>query len=311
MPNVVQFMHSGDEVDVRALTRYNGWNATGEHSRRLMRHYGEYVDLQNRIMSADLAFWTEYEAPTNAMPITVGARGWKYAENYHTIVLPVPHPPITRGGCCVNTDPCVFGDTFKYSNCRQVPGGSLRGLPVGSLILFGARHMSRKGVFLFALDTVFVIGMEGVQYSVPVGKSLPFAASNEYREVTLGNLQPRRRPNGAVISDFEFYRGRIPQRVGGDKVDTGAIFSYTPVRLFGTQNCNERCMLDLNQLNTFMQNNNIVSRRFFSPEMTQGHSGVLLHGTTLDIQLIWNEVRRIVQAVNRFDLGVHFPWHIN
>ena len=69
MTKVVQFMHQGGEVDPRKLAMYNGWNATKNHGRRLLRHWGEYVNAQNQIVSDDLAFWNEYEAPTIATQI--------------------------------------------------------------------------------------------------------------------------------------------------------------------------------------------------------------------------------------------------
>lgn len=153
--NVVQFMHPGDEVDV------NGnpvpWNLGNRHRRRLLCHAGEYVDGNNNCVHEDnLCFWNEYEAPTHAYPIQPH-RGWDYAHHYHTIVKPIPPSPNRQNNrqddvldeCCDNTDPCVFGDTFKYSNCQQVPNGDLWNLPQGSLILFGSYHAKE-----FYLDTV-------------------------------------------------------------------------------------------------------------------------------------------------------------
>ena len=305
MANVVQLMHPGSEAEPLKFVKYNGWNATKDHARRLLRHRGEYVNSQNQIVSADLTFWNEYEAPTNPTPITVGTRGWEYAENYHTIILPVPPlPPIKLAGCCVNTDPCVFGDTFKYSNCQQVPNGDLWDIPIGSLILFGACRKS-----LFALDTVFVVGKRGIEYRVPINRyPLPFKTSREYRSVTLDNLTVRKDKRCArPIDRFMFYRGRTPLLRNG-KIDFESIFSYTPSKVYGSRDFNKRCMLDLNCLNTFMQNNNIVSRKLFSSGLTQSHSSIIVNGTNQEVRLVWKEVRRIVQKVNRFELGVHFPW---
>jgi hypothetical protein len=58
-----------------------------------------------------------------------------------------------------NTDPLVFGDRFRYSNCRQTRNAALRRLPPGSLILFGS---ALRGAFV--LDTVFVVADHGVDY---------------------------------------------------------------------------------------------------------------------------------------------------
>ena len=308
MVNVVQFMHPGDEVDPSKLVRYKGWNVTERHARRLLRHRGEYVNSQKQLVSADITFWNEYEAPTNCTPILGGIRGWEFAKNVHEIITPSQAPALVvqRGsdGCCVNTDPCVFGKTFKYSNCQQVPNGDLWNIPIGSLILFGSYRRS-----LFALDTVFVVGESGIAYRVPTKRRpLPFKTSKEYRFVTLDNLTVRKDKRCACpIDRFMFYRGKTPLLRNG-KIDFESIFSYTPSKVYGSPDFNKRCMLDLNCLNTFMQNNNIVSRKLFSPGLTQGHSSIIVNGTNQEVRLVWKEVRRIVQKVNKFELGVHFPW---
>lgn len=307
MANVVQFMHPGCEVVPAGLAPYNGWNGTGRHCRRLLRHCGEFVDSQNRIVQGDLVFWNEYEAPTNFVPIAGGNQGSRFAKNVHTIITPIP--PLTVDvtcdrKCCINTDPCVFGKTFKYSNCQQTPNGDLWSLPVGSVILFGARLD-----YLFALDTVFVIGEIGQEYLVPVAKhQLPFAVSREYRLITLDNLIAYTdKRTGRLRDRYMFYRGAKPLLKNGE-VTPDSIYSYTPTRVYGSLNYNERCVLDLNGLNAFMQNNGISNRTMFNPKLTQWHSTIILNGGCNDVRLVWKEVRRIVQQVNGFELGVHFPW---
>ena len=104
-----------------------------------------------------------------------------------------------------------------------------------------------------------------------------------------------------------FYRGKTPLS-GDGKYDLASIFSYTPSKIYGSPDYNKRCMLDLNQLNAFMRRNNIVSRKSFATELMQSHSSILIEGTSQDVKLIWDEVRRIVQSVNGFKLGFHFPW---
>ena len=296
---IIQFMHRGKEILPHQLI--NGWNL-GRHGRRLLRHEGNYVDARGNYLSGDLAFWNEYEAPTRHTPIQGGLRGWQYAENYHEIIVPVPPKPSGRrrqyAACCCNTDPCVFGDTFKYSNCQQVPNGVLWNVPVGSVILFCAHKDN-----LFALDTVFVVGQTGIPYSVPVqANQMPFVVSQNYHDVTLGNLLPRpyRRH---MINQFMFYRGANVMHRNG-RVEGTPIYSFTPARIFNSQNYNERCMIDLAQLNNHVGQS--LQNCQFSVGKTQGFKDVFT-GPSADVEGVWKEVRD--QVLNQgFVLGVHFDW---
>ena len=78
-----------------------------------------------------------------------------------------------------NTDPWVFGNSFLYSNCKQLtPRGNpsaLQGLSRGSLVLFGSSTGGR-----FVIDTVFVVA-EGVCTFTPASDN-PLPAA--FRECT-------------------------------------------------------------------------------------------------------------------------------
>ena len=318
--NVVQFMHPGDEIRVLGHTVgsgqgcYVGWNTGKQHYRRLLRHGGEYVDGNNNCNHDDnLCFWNEYEAPTFAHPIPRHL-GWDFAQYYHTIIKPIPtfpnRPRNCQDGasdeCCVNTDPCVFGETFKYSNCQQVPHGDLWDLPPGSLILFGSHYANS-----FYLDTVFVTKEKekGVAYSVPIARhQLPFIVSNNYKSVTLDNLMPRpnrRNKRNPIISQFMFYRGQLPS-VNGGRIDEQEIFSFTPTRIFNAPDYNMRCKIDLTILNQRIQTWG-HARRPFSTALTQNHSTIVFNASHANVVTIWREVRDAVINAS-FLLGYHFPW---
>lgn len=302
-------MHPGDEVGVSGANC--AWNTGGQHFRRLLCHAGKYVDGNNCVHDDNLCFWNEYEAPTHAHQIQPH-RGWDFAHHYHTIVKPIPPSPNRQANlqdsvldeCCDNTDPCVFGDTFKYSNCQQVPNGYLWNLPQGSLILFGSLHAR-----MFYLDTVFVTQNLGVRYSVPVvNHQLPFVTSNEYRIVTLDNLGPRRNKrnrHNPIINQFMFYRGAKPKLVKGH-VDMQKIFSFTPTRILNTKDFNERFRIDLAALNQRIQAGVCASRQF-SPNLTQGHKTVVFNASQTDVATIWRGVRDAVINAS-FMLGYHFAW---
>ena len=300
---IAQFMHPGAEFHVNRNQVQVSWN-TGRHHRRLLRHTGEYVDGNNAAHEGDLCFWNEYEAPTIATAITQTHTGYDYAHHYHRIVTPIPplpnRPVHPDQECCSNTDPCVFGQTFKYSNCQQVPNGDLWNLPQGSLILFGSHHAG-----LFYLDTVFVTGDAGIQYSVPISNPLPFTTSNEYKTVTLDNLTPHRNKRGVNIDKFMFYRGKLPSVNGAGQVAEDDMFSFTPARGFNSTNYNERCKIDLAALNARFQRVN--GWRNFSLMLPQKHKMIVLNAAQGDVVAVWQAVRNEVIR-SSFMLGYHFPW---
>lgn len=310
--SVVQFMHPGGEVDVYGNTVQ--WNLGNRHCRRLLCHAGEYVDGNNIYVRDDhLCFWNEYEAPTYAHPIQPH-RGWNFVHHYHTIIRPIPPSPnrqnnrqddILDDECCDNTDPCVFGDTFKYSNCQQVQNGDLWNLSQGSLILFGSLHAR-----MFYLDTVFVTQNLGVRYSVPIANhQLPFTTSSEYRTVTLDNLRPTRNGRNrrnSIINQFMFYRGKLPTLGADGHVDAQEIFSFTPTRILNTHDFNERFRIDLAVLNQRIRARVRASRQF-APNLPRGHKTVVFNASQADVATIWREVRDAVINAS-FMLGCHFAW---
>ena len=296
---IVQFMHPGAEISVRRNQVRVPWN-TGKHRRRLLRHTGLYVDGNNAAHEGELCFWNEYEAPTDATAITRTATNYDYAHHYHCIVNPISLlqnqivGPDTE--CCSNTDPCVFGDTFKYSNCQQKPNGDLWNIPQGSLILFGSHHAG-----WFYLDTVFVTGDAGIQYFVPiVNHPLPFTTSDEYKIVTLNNLKPNQNSNA-----FMFYRGKLPSVNASGLVADDEIFSFTPARIFNCNNYNERCKIDLAALNARFQRVN--GWRNFSLKLTQNHKVIVFNAAQGDVVAVWQAVRNMVIR-SSFVLGYRFPW---
>lgn len=316
MDHIIQFMHPGKEVDVKKLSKNNGWNIYG-HARRLIKHVGVYVDSNNIVKEGELAFWNEYEAPTTPTRIPRSGRyNWKFAKYEHEI-LPLTkqmaNPFKDKGSCCANTDPCVFGDTFKYSNCQQIPQGDLWKLNSGDVVLFGAHHKN-----LFALDTVFVVRDRGIVYQVPIRTfPLPSAisVSSEYKILTLDNLGPRKnrraKKNHAkqFIDQFVFYRG-VPV-LKGDLLERGQIFSYTPAKLAGTPDYNERCMIDLRVLNGRLRKAGLNAG--FARKLKQGHKAIVYSGGQVSVNLVWNEVRDMVEKVNMknpFVLGTHFDWPV-
>lgn len=303
---VVQFMHSGKEILMSKCkhtpppsTRADGslqvpWSREQNHFRRLVRHDGWYVDKSGNYKNGDLAFWTEWESVTIAKPLGMDKDFFK-AHFVHE----VQSPPTVSGTAycgrnpngifgCQNTDPCVFGDTFKYSNCHQSTRGDLRRMKPGSLVVFGSyKKDKQRNKEVFCLDTVFVVGDIAVDYSTNNIEIVH--CPGWYKDLTL-----RRLPSGR---DYTYYCGVTCR----GKVNlANALFSFTPAKICdGGCVPRERCVLDdirsLNsQLNTSVFNN--WRRGFYPKEAVQQ-----------EIQDVWSKI--VDQVLKKgFVLGVRFDW---
>jgi hypothetical protein len=143
---VIKFPHPGVEHNPGKLDRQE-WN-TGSHRRKFLHSLGSCIDGRGvRSHNTNLAFWGEWEAPS------LIKQTWSRKGELPRFL----HEPVWENPACdrprQNTDPWVFGDRFRYSNCRQsdrLPG--LMKLLPGSVIFFGST-VSRR----FVVDTVFVV----------------------------------------------------------------------------------------------------------------------------------------------------------
>jgi hypothetical protein len=95
-------------------------------------------------------FWGEWEAPSYVI------KRWEEKDSLPRFLhRPVWEHPTTEG-TRQNTDPWVFGDSFRFSNCKQLTPkrnrSSLQYLAPGSIILFGSATGDE-----FVLDTLFVV----------------------------------------------------------------------------------------------------------------------------------------------------------
>lgn len=164
-PKVVQFVHPGFEYHKRkhvgprqqraGVMSWKDGNST--HDRKFMWHSGCAVDIGSDADHVDvpLTFWGEWEGPSVF---------WKLDPPEDELLPSIVHAPFRPAEVPTtsvqNTDPMVFGEAFIYSNCRQPSQPVLRGLPEGSLILFGRlgkRGPTRKKEPFFTLDTCLVV----------------------------------------------------------------------------------------------------------------------------------------------------------
>ena len=309
MVAIVQFPHSGKEFPCTKKTLFDQTNVTrwnaGDHCRRLVKHTGEYVNRNGQTENGELAFWTEWEANTISAPVV--STCLLGANCIHSCLYPDPifanqkwtcmHGKLDdncSGGCCetncanknlgINTDPCVFGSTFKYCLCRQDASPLiLKNLDKGSLVVFGSKVESK-----FCLDTVFVVA-SGQDYKTKQSSISKLHASEEYKNLALDRF---------TGFSGRFYRGAV---------QTGPVegmYSFTPAKTLTrvTPSCGARCVLDLQKINR------LGAQKMFNLKSTQSvkHTEVSA-GNRGMIKRVWDEIRRQVLA-NGFVLGVHFDW---
>jgi len=158
MPSIVQFFHPGKEHGydyVKYQDKYfKNWN-TNDHKRKFMINEGSYIKNDIR-KEGKLLFWGEWEPPSYVERIDDQINCFPYGVNpeyLHTPILPNLDKikEYQEAHYYQNTDPFIFGDSFKYAICRQ-KNKKLRNLEKGSLIIFGSQVNYR-----FVIDTVFVV----------------------------------------------------------------------------------------------------------------------------------------------------------
>ncbi len=142
---MVQFPHPGPEHNPGS--DYQPWN-TGDHRRKFLCNPGRYVSGDGSLGAGPLVFWGEWEPPSNVL------QRWGRKDFLPRFLHePVWEHPAAGGMPRQNTDPWVFGDCFRYSNCGQLRSGrALQKLTQGSIVLFGSAIRLN-----FVIDTVFVV----------------------------------------------------------------------------------------------------------------------------------------------------------
>jgi hypothetical protein len=185
-PVFVQFPHPGREHNPGGVLRHPC--NTGEHRRKFLRSDGSYVDRDGSTYAAPLVFWGEWKPPSYQV------KHWPAAGSLPRYL----HDPVwehpKNSGPRQNTDPWVFGDCFRYSNCKQHSQTALRKLARGSLILFGSTLDGN-----FVADTVFV-----VRDSRPFRTAEPPDGKDAFRVCTIQSLLTGAECSGDA---FILYRG--------------------------------------------------------------------------------------------------------
>src|SRR5262252_3776069 len=152
-PVFVHFPHPGKEHDPGRMTR-QPWNTKSKHRRKFLRSPGRYVAVDGSPSEALLAFWGEWEAPSHVI------ERWPAEADLPRFLQEPKWERPNVPGFRQNTDPWVFGDCFRDSNCHQLNQPGLRDLAAGSVILFGSTlGLTSTAGPHFVLDTLFVVAV--------------------------------------------------------------------------------------------------------------------------------------------------------
>ncbi len=184
-----------------------------------------------------------------------------------------------------NTDPCVFGNSFVYFNCKQHKkkrnsskeriGTGLSKLEKGSLILFGSTKIKAKNGPFFQLDTVFVVSdyicynMENIDEAIKNIKSK--GVSKDYIDAVFKMAFPK---SEKYSLELRFYFGATY------KNQIEGMYSFSPSKIYQNESSGfER--IKLRNSNIPFLTNNINS----SPKLREK--------TLEEIKKIWKKVRQI------------------
>jgi len=263
-PMFVQLPHPGSEH--RPTGPVMEWNR-GPHARKFLKASGRYVD-GGAVRTGVFTFWGEWE-PQSGIIETYAHHGRSGPRWLHDPYWEVPrHRRLLQ-----NTDPLVFGEYFRYSNCRQTRNAKLRSLPPGSVILFGSRIGPE-----FVLDTVFVVGADGQDYIR--GESEHVACPDWIQAVV---FEPLRSSHERPTETFRLYRGRTyeeaPQRA----------FSFVPCRPHEVGHA------------AFSRPAIHLDRRWLEPNLAMGAKAT--PATDAELLALWEEVAQQVAAAG-LSLGI-------
>ncbi len=269
---VVQFPHPGPEHDPGSRGRM-GWNTGPKHKRKFMRSAGRYVDRHDDEQDADLVFWGEWEPPSTVVETWI--REPPLPSFLHEPTWGGPEP----AGFRQNTDPWVFGDSFRFSNCKQLTWkgnpSALQRLTAGSVVLFGSRVDGQ-----FALDTVFVVAT-GERF-LP-GTSADLDVDDAFRVCTVESLLT----SGGTDAPLTLFRGATRDH------PVAGMYSFVPCRLSDSEQPRfARPAIEL--------------PGYVNPTSWQSPSGALEARSIEKAQEKWQSVRRQVLAAG-CALGTWFP----
>ena len=224
MPSIVQFTHPGPE---HGPDKRNGilksWNK-GKHKRKFLISSGAYADSELIRKTGKLAFWGEWEPPSMVQefpkPREANSPRW-----LHQPFLPNDLKNLESG--CQNTDPFIFGSSFRYFVCKQIrykqrKTTSLSKLDKGSVILFGSTKGRRREESFLQLDTVFVVS-DYIEYDTSKPADIIKNEKDPYWNIVFRREFPEARDFSATM---RIYKGATLEE------PYNGMYSFVPSKLW-------------------------------------------------------------------------------
>jgi hypothetical protein len=256
MAKIIQFIHPGSEHSFDNCIenrKHKNWNSS-DHKRKFCKANGEYIGIDNKNYEGEIMFWSEWEPPSFVELTNQSSPLPRY--------LHIPYLPKDNKGNIIvsgtqNTDPCIFGDYFKYFLCQQIRNNGkltqMAHLQKGDMILFGSGKNKR-----FIIDTVFIVDTNIDILNV----------EHEYIDTAIN------RSNNYASLGCKIYKGKT-------FVDN-EIFSFVPAseNYFGR--------IEIPNNNTLLLNNYITNT------LTQGRKVSEVDEPT--VQKVWEELKNLAQS---------------
>lgn len=220
---VIQFPHPGNEHHYSKKELADGiknYNSKKSHERNFIHANGTYIATNGVPQKESLTFWGEWEMYARVSPLNNTQNGFpRY--------IIIPNLNKNTGNDVRNSDPCVFGEEFKYYCCRQKKSKLLKNLDEGSVIIFG----SSKGMMSneFYVDTVFVV-KEAIPFNSKKLEELRNSLSDYdlFYENSLKELETSGKCTKG--EDFVLYKGAT-----FDNPAVNGLYSFTPSKIFNTK----------------------------------------------------------------------------
>jgi hypothetical protein len=267
---VVQFPHPGGEHNPGNCRR-QPWNA-GDHRRKFLQSEGRCVAKDGSLSDGALVFWGEWEAPS-----IIKERWVKKDPLPRFLHVPIWEHQTAGGMPRQNTDPWVFGDSFRFSNCRQLTPqrnpSALQKLTPGSMVLFGSTIGGE-----FVVDTVFV-----VKDFCTFSPGKPPETDEAFRVCTVESLITT---GNAAADPFTLYRGATYE------APINGMYSFVPCRRADTAQAR------------FLRPS-ISLPGYVNPSSTQTARGAKDPRSAADVREQWENVRKQVLDASCL-LGVWF-----
>jgi hypothetical protein len=257
------------------------WNRSAPHHRKLLSSTeATVIDAGNNVLQyQDITFIGEWECCSSFVPC-----GQKSPFNLIHTPIHSKHDDAILD--CMNTDPYVFGDEFKWICCKQPNKSRIRR---GDIVLFGSYTLLNRKVDKMLIDTVFV-----VDRVIGIEEFDPAQFTWCYNDVTITHTKDKKGTKIAESTenkDFYIVLGKMydPAKSYEENVP----FSYVPCR----------------RTSNGLMDKLILDRHLPIKELAGGPLRIGQNGGHLDIDDhldAWDVVTRLVRS-NGCDLGVYMP----